>query len=137
MKLTVLALSVLLLAGCASAPSTRTVYAVSHEPPDEVVIYLSADGTARPDPAWLDVDSTKKQMLVFVADGKDLHVTFKDKDQPFKVSCAGNVCTAKIDKPHKNLYEYRYGFSFTSASGNLVERDPIVIIDTIQTLMVP
>lgn len=132
MKLTVFALSVLILAGCASAPfNGRTGYISSHKPPDYVVIYISSAGTAHPDPAWLDLDTTKKQTLFFFADGNDLKVRFKDDDNPFKVDCSGRMCTAKIDKPHKDLYEYHYGFRFTDANGNLVERDPIVIIDTV------
>lgn len=135
MKLGLLALSALLLAACASVPSDGTPeYVVSHKPPDYVVIYISAAGTAHPDPAWLDVDATKKQTLFFIADGNDLKVVFKDADNPFKVDCSGRMCMAKIDKPHKDLYEYHYGFRFTDASGKPVERDPIVIIDTVETL---
>lgn len=140
MKLFVLALSALLIAGCASAPSSggtdagTTYYAVSHKPPDFVVVYISDSGTTRPDPAYLDIDSTKKQTLYFVSEGSNLLVTFKDADSPFKVDCSGRMCTAKIDKPHRNLFPYRYGIRFTNTSGAVVDVDPIVIIDTIQTL---
>lgn len=139
MKLSVLAFSALLIAACASAPTTSetgtTVYAVSHKPPDFVVVYISNSGTALPDPAYLDIDSTKKQTLYFISEGNNLHVNFKDADQPFKVDCSGRLCTAKIDKPHRNRYPYRYGVRFTNTSGIPVEFDPIVIIDTIQTLI--
>jgi len=138
MKLSVLALSALLVSGCASVPPTAdtdtTLYAVKHKPPEFVVVYISNSGTAHPDPAYLDIDSTKQQTLYFISEGNNLQVTFKDADQPFKVDCSGRLCTAKIDKPHKNLYEYRYGVRFTNTSGIPVELDPIVIIDTVQAL---
>jgi len=136
MKNSVLAFCAVLLAGCASAPPASTTrYAVSHKPPDYVVIYISNSGSSHPDPAYLDVDSTKKQTLYFIAEGSNLQVTFKDANSPFKVVCSGSLCTAKLDKPHQNLFEYRYGVRFTNTSGVLVDIDPIVIIDEVQTLM--
>lgn len=135
MKLSVLVLSAALIAGCASTPSSETKYVVSHKPPDYVVIYISDSGSSHPNPAYLDVDSTKKQTLYFIAEGNDLHVTFKDGDHPFKVDCSGRLCTARIDKQHKNLFEYRYGVRFINTRGVSVEIDPIVIIDEIQALM--
>lgn len=135
MKLSVLALSALFIAGCATSDTGGAMYAVSHKPPDYVVIYVAESGTTHPDRAYLDIDSTKKQTLYWISDGNDLKVTFKDRDHPFKVDCAGRMCTAKVDKPHKDLYEYRYGVSFINSSGRRVEFDPIVIIDTVMMPM--
>lgn len=132
MKLSVLVLSAALITGCASTPSSETKYVVSHKPPDYVVIYISDSGSSHPNPAYLDIDSTKKQALYFIAEGNELHVTFKDADNPFKVDCSGRLCTARIDKQHKNLFEYRYGVRFINTHGVPVEIDPIVIIDEIQ-----
>lgn len=135
MRFSVLVLAVLAAAGCASRPGhDTTLYAVSHKPPDYVVVCISNTGIAKPDTAYLDIDWTKKQTLYFTTVGTNLNVIFTDKAQPFNVMCSGSVCTAKIDKPHKNLYPYKYSIDFTDTSGKPVHVDPIVIIDEVETL---
>lgn len=134
MKFSILALALLLAAGCASSPGPdKTLYAVSHKPPDYVVVSISNTGAAQPNPAYLDIDYTKDQTLYFTTVGTNLNVIFTDRGQPFKVICTGSICTAKIDKPHKNLYPYKYSIDFTNTSGDPVHVDPIVIIDEVET----
>lgn len=101
------------------------------KPDDYIVVYLSDDGRAHPDPAVLVIDSTRTQEIFFIAQGTNLNVSFNDADQ-FKVRCEGKRCTAKVTaKQQMNLFDYKYDVEWTDRQGVRRRVDPVVIIDEI------
>lgn len=119
------------LGACRSASSPSGA-SLSEKPADYIVVYVTDDGKAHPDPAVLLVDATKNQEIFFIAQGTDLVISFNDPDQ-FKIRCGAKRCTAKLnpDKQHQVLVDYKYKITWTDRQEVRRTVDPVVIIDEI------